>query len=75
MQGGTKARTGAYEAVREDAGLKFQRRRRPLSTDQGTSYYIDKFGGGVVKGSRYLWPGLLGILVDWHLGNPSGVFI
>ena len=34
MQGGTKARTGAYEAVREDAGLKFQRRRRPLSTDQ-----------------------------------------
>jgi len=35
VQGGTKARTGAYEAVREDAGLKFQRRRRPLSTDQG----------------------------------------
>ena len=35
MQGGTKARTGAYEAVREDASLKFQHRRRPLSTDQG----------------------------------------
>ena len=35
MQGGTKARAGAYEAVREDAGLKFQRSRRPLSTDQG----------------------------------------
>jgi len=34
VQGGTKARTGAYEAVREDADLKFQRRRRPLSTDQ-----------------------------------------
>jgi len=34
MQGGTKARTAAYKAVREDAGLKFQRRRRPLSADQ-----------------------------------------
>jgi len=40
VQGGTKARTGAYKAVREDAGLKFQRRRRPLSTDQGTTAFL-----------------------------------
>ena len=52
MQGGTKARTGAYEAVREDAGLKFQRRRRPLSTDQGQVYAVIMAGG---KGTRF-WP-------------------
>ena len=44
MQGGTKARTGAYEAVREDAGLKFQRRRCPLSTDQGQCDRLDAYG-------------------------------
>ena len=47
MQGGTKARTGAYEAVREDAGLKFQRRRRPLSTDQGRVSWLDSHKGMV----------------------------
>jgi len=56
MQGGTKTHTGAYPSPlpasgrglgrgQEDASLKFQRSRRPLSTDQGISMLKEVFYG------------------------------